>query len=84
MKTPVQKIVDYSKYTNTINKQSLDKLLEEEESLILNEVKDALDRGYALGFSDGITMTQGRPQSSNSENAKEYHIKQLKEKYFEP
>jgi hypothetical protein len=37
-----------------------------------------------LGFSDGITMTQGRPQSSNSENAKEYHIKQLKEKYFEP
>lgn len=83
MKTPIQKVIEYSKYTNTINKQSLDKLLIEEENLIVNEVQDALERGYALGFSDGLTIAQGRPQSSNSDKAKEFHIKQLKETYFE-
>jgi len=84
MKTPVQKIVEYSKHNNTINKQSFDKLLIEEEELITNEVQNALDTGYTLGFVDGLAMAQGKPQSSNSDRAKKFHIKQLKEKYFEP
>lgn len=83
IKTPVQKIVEYSEHTNTINKQALDNLLIEEENLILKEIKDALDRGHALGFVDGISMSQGKPESSNSEQARKFHIEQIKETYFE-
>lgn len=83
MKTPMQKMNDFFNRNKTLPKQELNKLLIEEEELITNEVQDALNRGYALGFSDGLTMAQGRPQSSNSDQAKKFHIEQLKEKYFE-
>lgn len=81
--TPVQKIIEYSKRTNTIPKQELDNLLIEEENLILKEINEALNRGHALGFVDGISMSQGKPQSSNSEHALKFHIEQIKETYFE-
>lgn len=83
MKTPIQKIIEYYNHTKTLPKQELDNLLIEEKELILREVQDGLDRGYALGFSDGLTTTQGKPLSENSDQAKKFHIKKLKETYFE-
>lgn len=57
------------------------KLSSEEIEIFLEEIKDALKRGYSLGYIDGINNSQGRPQSSSSKQAVEYHIEQIKERY---
>ena len=59
----------------------LSKLTPEEISTFLKEVEDALKRGYSLGYSDAIQITNGRPQTSSAEKASKYHIEQVKERY---
>jgi len=59
----------------------LSKLTPEEVSTFLKEVEDALKRGYSLGYSDAIQITNGRPQTSSAEKASKYHIEQVKERY---
>lgn len=57
----------------------VDKLQPNEVLSLINTIKDALKRGYALGFSDGISMSKGRPQSSDSDSAIKHYIEQFKE-----
>jgi hypothetical protein len=62
-------------------KKLLLKLSPEEIEIFLEEIKDALKRGYSLGYIDGVNNAQGRPQSSSSKQAVEHHIEQIKERY---
>jgi hypothetical protein len=67
---------NYDKYN------ALDKLyIYDNKEAVLKEIEDALRRGYSLGYVDGISHTQGRPQSSSSEYAIKNHIEQIKELY---
>lgn len=66
---------------NNILQNIIKDLLPNEKEALVELIKDALKRGYSLGFSDGISMTQGRPQSSNSDNAIEHYLNTFKETY---
>ena len=57
------------------------KLSYEEIEIFLEELKDALNRGYSLGYVDAITTSQGRLLSSNSDMAIKYHIEQFKDRF---
>jgi hypothetical protein len=57
------------------------KLTPEEITIFFKEIECVLRRGYSLGYVDGISHTQGRPQSSSSEYAIKNHIEQIKELY---
>ena len=59
--------------------KNLNSNLEQQE--LVNLIKDALKRGYSLGFIDGTTFSQGRPQSSNAETAINHYIEEFKNEY---
>lgn len=67
---------------NLILQNIMDDLLIKEKEVLLQVIEDALKRGYSLGYSDGISMTQGRPQSSNSDYALKHYIETFKEQYI--
>lgn len=66
---------------NNILQNIINDLLPNEKEILVGIIEDALKRGYSLGFSDGISMTQGRPQSSNSDHAIKHYLDTFKETY---
>lgn len=66
---------------NLVLQNIIDDLLPNEKEVLLKVIEDALKRGYSLGFPDGISMTQGRPQSSNSDHAIKHYLDTFKETY---
>lgn len=80
--TPLYKLIKLLNDSNVSNKDLISHFLKEEEELFISEIEDALKRGHALGYSEALNVSQGRPESSNAENAMHYHINDIKNTYF--
>ena len=49
---------------------------------VLDEIRDALEYGRSLGYTDCLNKTLGhKPESSNTDQAIEFYINSVKEAY---
>jgi len=49
---------------------------------VLEEIKDALEYGRSLGYTECLNQTIGKkPQSSSTDQAVEFYVQSIKESY---